>query len=220
MMGRRVFAEPLFYTFRLEDHVPADHMLRVVDDLLDTEFVREIVASHYSVIGRPSIDPELMVRMLVIGYLNGIRSERRLCDEVHLNLAYRWFCRLGLDGAVPNHSTFSKNRYGRFRQSDLFRQIFEHIVRGCVQAGLVSGGTFAFDASVIEADASRSCKADGKLTSWPEEEAVTRPVREHFAALEEAAKVDTAAIAVKQDKPPGNAPSAAKVTSLADPAAA
>jgi transposase len=168
MMGRRVFVEPLFYTFRLEDHVPADHMLRLVDDLLDTKFVRQIMAPHYSVIGRPSIDPELMVRMLLIGYLNGIRSERRLCDEVHLNLAYRWFCRLGLDGAVPNHSTFSKNRHGRFRESDLFRQVFEHIVRGCAQAGLVSGGTFAIDASVIEADASRGRKADGKLTSWPE----------------------------------------------------
>src|SRR6185437_6486762 len=143
MMGRRVLAEPLFYTFRIEDHVPHDHKLRTVDQLLDTAFVRRIMAPHYSVTGRPSIDPELMVRMLLIGYLNGIRSERQLCEEVHVNLAYRWFCRLGLDGTVPNHSTFSKNRHGRFRESDLFRQVFEHVVQVCLDAGLVSGSTFA-----------------------------------------------------------------------------
>ncbi len=106
MMGRRMMAEPLFYTFRLEDHVPSDHPLRAVDMLLDTAFIRRVMAPHYSAIGRPSIDPELMIRMLLVGYLNGVRSERKLCAEVHLNLGYRWFCRLGLDGAVPDHSTF------------------------------------------------------------------------------------------------------------------
>src|SRR4051794_37056828 len=115
MMGRRVTAEPLFHTFRLEDHVPGDHPLRAVDALLDTAFVRRVMAPRYSPIGRPSVDPELMVRVLLVGYLGGIRSERRLCAEVHLNLAYRWFCRLGLGGAVPDHSTFSKNRHRRFR---------------------------------------------------------------------------------------------------------
>src|SRR3954463_15400456 len=122
-MGRRVMAEPLFCPFRLEDPVPGGHPLRArhgpplraVDALLDTAFVRRVMAPHYSPIGRPSVDPGLMVRVLLVGYLGGIRSERRLCAEVHLDLAYRWFCRLGLDGAVPDHSTFSKNRHRRFR---------------------------------------------------------------------------------------------------------
>ena len=108
-----------------------------------------------------------MVRMLLIGYCYGIRSERRLCEETHLNLAYRWFCRLGLEGAVPDHSTFSKNRHGRFRESALFRRIFEEVVARCMRAGLVGGEGFAIDASVIEADASRGRKVDGKLVTWP-----------------------------------------------------
>src|SRR5919206_1269406 len=135
MMGRRVMAEPLFHTFRLEDHVPGDHPLRAVDALLDTAFVRRVMAPHYSPIGRPSVDPELMVRMLLVGYLGGIRSERRLCAEVHLNLAYRWFCRLGLDGAVPDHSTFSKNRHSRLRDGGVFRAVFEAVVRRPAGAG-------------------------------------------------------------------------------------
>jgi transposase len=221
MMGRRITTEPLFYTFRIEDHVPRDHIPRAVDHLLDTEFVRALMVPYYSTIGRPSIDPELMVRMLLIGYLNGIRSERRLCEEVHLNLAYRWFCRLGLEGSIPNHSTFSKNRHGRFRESDLFRRIFEHVVGVCMRAGLVRGDTFAIDASVIEADASRGRKVDGKLTEWPEDETVTRPVREYIDALDEAAKVETENLATKSDdEPRENAPSTPKVTSLTDPAAA
>src|SRR6185437_4354997 len=111
MMGhRQVEQATLFYEFSLERHVPADHLLRSIDRFVDLEQVRQELAPFYSSIGRPSIDPELMIRMLLIGYCFGIRSERRLCDEVHLNLAYRWFCRLGLDGAVPDHSTFSKNR--------------------------------------------------------------------------------------------------------------
>ncbi|WP_201289920.1 transposase, partial [Escherichia coli] len=113
------------------------------------------LADFYSPIGRPSIDPELMVRMLVVGYCYGIRSERRLCEEVHLNLAYRWFCRLGLEDEVPNHSTFSKNRHGRFRDSDLFRWLFNEVLRRCMAAGLVKGEGFAVDASIIKADASR-----------------------------------------------------------------
>ena len=117
----------MFYEFSLEKHIPADHLLRSIDRFVDLE--RRDLAPFYSSIGRPSIDPELMIRMLLIGYCFGIRSERRLCDEVHLNLAYRWFCRLGLDGIVPDHSTFSKNRHGRFRQSDLFRRVFESVLR-------------------------------------------------------------------------------------------
>ena len=111
--------------------------------------------------GRPSIDPELLIRMLLVGYCFGIRSERRLCEEVHLNLAYRWFCRLGLDGDVPDHSTFSKNRHGRFRESDLLRRLFETVVRRCMAEGLVGGEGFAVDASLIKADANRQRRVEG-----------------------------------------------------------
>jgi transposase len=126
MMGERTVAqEALFYEFSLERHVPSDHLLRSIDRFVDLSGIREHLRPFYSETGRPSVDPELMIRMLIIGYTHGIRSERRLCEEVHLNLAYRWFCRLGLDGAVPDHSTFSKNRHGRFRDSDLLRRLFE-----------------------------------------------------------------------------------------------
>ena len=159
--------------------------------------------------------------MLLIGYAFAIRSKRRLCKEVHLNLAYRWFCRLGLDGDVPDHSTFSKNRHGRFRESDLFRQLFEQVVRMCMQAGLVGGEGFAIDASVIEADAGLRRKAEGKLTAWPEAEDVSRPVREYLDALDQAAAAEAKpATNADDDMPPGNPPSEPQVTSLTDPAAA
>lgn len=142
MMGDRlVVQESLFYQFRLDDHVPAGHMLRAIDRFVDLDGLRRHLASFYSTLGRPSIDPELMIRMLIVGYCFGIRSERRLCEEVHLNLAYRWFCRLGLDGEVPDHSTFSKNRHGRFRASDAFRHVFETVVSRCIEEGLVDGET-------------------------------------------------------------------------------
>ena len=163
MMGdRRVDQGALFYEFCLERHVPQDHLLRAIDRFVNLEGVRAHLASFYSPIGRPSIDPELLIRMLLVGYYPGIRSERRLCEEVHLNLAYRWFCRLGLDGDVPDHSTFSKNRHGRFRDSDLLRQLFEATVARCMAEGLVGGEGFATDASLIKADANkqRSAAAD------------------------------------------------------------
>jgi len=148
MMGRQGGnQEPLFYSFSLEDHVPADHLLRGIDHFLDLSELREHLAAHYSNTRRPSIDPALMIRMLVIGYCFGIRSERRLCEEVHLNLAYRWFCRLGLEDKIPDHSTFSKNRHGRFRESDTFRHVFETVLRRCMAEGLVGGEGFAIDAS-------------------------------------------------------------------------
>lgn len=117
--------------------------------------LRTKLEPHYSEIGRPSIDPELMLRMLIIGYCYGIRFERKLCEDVELHLAYRWFCRLDLDDKVPDHSTFSVNRHGRFRDSDILRQLFEAVVRASMDAGLVKGEGFAVDASVMEADASR-----------------------------------------------------------------
>jgi len=138
MTSERTVAQgALFYSFSLERHVPADHLLRSIDGFADPSGIREHLKPFYSEMGRPSIDPELMIRMLIIGYCMGIRSERRLCDEVHLNLAYRWFCRLGLEGDVPDHSTFSKN--GRFRDSDLLRRLFESTVERGMTEGLVGG---------------------------------------------------------------------------------
>ena len=125
----------LFYDFCLEKYVPPDHLLRKIDQVLDLSNLREHLRGYYSTTGRPSVDPELMIRMLIVGYCYGIRSERRLCEEVHLNLAYRWFCRLGLESNVPEHSTFSKNRHGRFRESDTLRFLFEDIVRRCMNEG-------------------------------------------------------------------------------------
>jgi transposase len=140
----------LFYEFCLEDRVPADHLLRKIDRFLDLSALRQELAAFYSPIGRPSIDPALMIRMLVVGYCVGIRSERRLCEEVDLNLAYRWFCRLGLEGRAPDHSTFSKTRHGRFRDSDAFRRLFEMVVQRAIAEGLVGGEGFAVDASLCQ----------------------------------------------------------------------
>lgn len=221
MMGRQDEPAQLFYRFSIERHVPADHLLRRIDAVLDLSAIRLALAPYYAQGGRPSIDPELMIRMLLVGYAFAIRSERRLCDEVHLNLAYRWFCRLGLEGDVPDHSTFSKNRHGRFRDSDLFRRLFEQVVGMCMQAGLVGGEGFAIDASVIEADASLRRKAEGKLTIWPEGEDVSRPVREYLDALDRAAAAEAKPEQNLDDNmPPGNPPSEPQVTSLTDPAAA
>src|ERR1700756_4748724 len=186
MMGhRQVEQAALFYEFSLERHIPADHLLRSIDRFVDLEQVRQDLAPFYSSIGRPSIDPELMIRMLLIGYCFGIRSERRLCDEVHLNLAYRWFCRLGLDGAVPDHSTFSKSRHGRFRESDLFRRVFENVLRRCIEERLVGGERFAVDASLIKADANRQKGIEGDKGLPPE--AAGRAVSEYLAVLDDAA---------------------------------
>jgi transposase len=189
MMGERlVMQDSLFYEFRLEEHVPTDHRLRAIDRFVDLSDLRRHLASFYSAMGRPSIDPELMIRMLIVGYCYGIRSERRLCEEVHLNLAYRWFCRLGLEGGVPDHSTFSKNRHGRFRESDVFRHLFNAVVERCIAEGLVGGEGFAVDASLIEADANRQRSIPG--SDWNKKrnpETASRSVREYLATLDDAA---------------------------------
>ena len=208
MMGPRQVAQgALFYEFSIEDHVPADHLLRAMDRFVDLGDMRLHLAPFYSSTGRPSIDPELMIRMLIVGYALGIRSERRLCEEVHLNLAYRWFCRLDLTDPVPDHSTFSKNRHGRFRDSDLFRHLFESVVARCIVEGLVGGQTFASDASLIRADANKqyaAAKAD-----WDpdriDERAAPRAVREYLDVL------DDAAFGAASEVDP-------KFTSFADPA--
>jgi transposase len=156
MLGPKQEAQgALFYEFSIEGHVPQDHLLRSIDRFVDLSGIRHHLAPFHSNTGRPSIDPELLIRMLLVGYCLGIRSERRLCEEVHLNLAYRWFCRLDLADRVPDHSTFSKNRHGRFRDSDLLRHLFEATVARCIAEGLVSGQRIAADASLIEADANK-----------------------------------------------------------------
>src|SRR5206468_3388974 len=188
MMGRQaVDQSKLFYLFNLEEHIPTDHLLRRINPIVTRVLadLREKLAPFYSDIGRPSIDPELMIRMLVVGYCYGIRFERRLCEEVKLHLGYRWFCRLELEDKVPDHSTFSVNRHGRFRDSDIFRQVFEAVVRACMDAGLVKGEGFAVDASVMEADASRyHGKTPGEI-DWSAPERQTRAVAEFLTALDD-----------------------------------
>jgi len=190
MMGsRQEVQSALFYEFSLEAHVPPSHLLRSVDRFVDLSGVRAHLAPFYSSTGRPSIDPELMIRMLLIGYIMGIRSERRLCEDVHLNLAYRWFCRLDLSAPVPDHSTFSKNRHGRFRESDLFRHVFETVVAQCIARGVVGGDRFATDASLIAADANKqnsTAKEDWDLDTINPETA-SRAVVEYLLALDDEA---------------------------------
>src|SRR6201988_4817391 len=186
MMGhQQVEQAVLFYEFSLERHVPTDHLLRSIDRFVELGELRRELSAFYSELGRPSVDPELLIRMLIVGYCFGIRSERRLCEEVHLNLAYRWFCGLGLDGGVPNHSTFSKNRHGRFRDSDLLRRLFETVLQRCIDEGLVGGQGFAVDASLIRADASDRTRVEGAAGLPPD--AVGRAVEEYIAVLDDAA---------------------------------
>jgi transposase len=167
-------------SFAWKNYVPQDHLLRKIEPLLDLSELRESLSPYYSHTGRPSIDPEVMLRILIVGYCYGIRSERRLCEEVHLNLAYRWFCHLGLEGKVPDHSTFSENRHGRFCESDAFRKLFETVMQRGMAEGLVGGEGFAVDASLVKADASHQReRADDD--GWGS----GRAVREYLSALEE-----------------------------------
>jgi len=208
MMGEPVGRQDrLFYEFDLEDMVPGDHLLRRIDAALDLSWLRGEMKAHYSPLGCPSVCPELMVRMLIVGYCYSIRSERRLCQEVKMNLAYRWFCGLGLEDKVPHHSTFSVNRHGRFRDSDILRKVFEEVVCGCMTAGLVGGEGFAVDASVIEANASRFRRVEGSEVDWTDEQRASRPVQEYLVALE-------------SENPPTNPERAPKAMSPSDPSAA
>jgi len=214
MMGRRGDVQDrLFYSFNLDGHLPGDHLLRGIDQVLDLGDLHAHLGPFYSHTGRPSIDPELMIRMLIVGYCFGIRSERRLCEEVHLNLAYRWFCRLDLEDAVPDHSTFSKNRHGRFRQSDAFRHVFESVLRRCMSEGLVGGEGFAVDASVIKADANRTRGVPGAEATAQFNGVVTRAVREYLDGLEEHNPSGG------DDDDPPEPPAPGKNVSLTDPAA-
>ena len=185
MMGEQLGRQDrLFYEFCLDDRVPADHLVRRLDGVLDLTWLRGALAPYYSHTGCPSVDPELMIRMLIVGYCYGIRSERRLCQEIDMNLAYRWFCRLGIEDRVPDHSTFSVNRHGRFRDGDAFRLVFESVLRRCMAAGLVGGEGFAIDASVLEADASRYHGIAPDEIDWTDPALNSRAVREYLAGLD------------------------------------
>jgi transposase len=189
MMGRlNRDQKQLFYAFDLEEAVPSDHPVREIARVLDLSWVRNALAPHYSHTGRPSIDPELMLRMLILGYVFAIRSERQLVREVQVNLAYRWFCGLGIEDRVPDHSAFSRARNERFRDSNILRELFERIVSDCIEARLVGGEGFAVDASLIEADANKCRSIPGK--DWNKNrnrETANRAVREYLDTLDDAA---------------------------------
>lgn len=187
MMGQLPAAQnELFYEFNLEQHIPDNHLLRKIDQFLDFDQIRTHLHSFYSHTGRPSIDPELMIRMLLVGYCYGIRSERRLCEEVNYNLAYRWFCRLGLEDDIPDHSSFSKNRHGRYRDSDIFRFVFDTVVQRCIDEGLVKGEGFAIDGSLIQADVNRqTAVSKNTVIDWGPAEKQSRAVKEYLESLDE-----------------------------------
>jgi transposase len=192
MMGRRERGQgQLFYEFNLDGVVPPDHLARQIDAVLDLGWVHKEVEPHYSHTGRPSIDPELMIRMLIVGYVFAIRSERRICAEVQVNLAYRWFCRLGIEDTIPNPSAFSRARNERFRESQALRCVFERVVAACIAAGLVGGKAFSIDASLLKADVDKKKRAAGdKPIEWPTTEEASHAVREYLAALDAACSDD------------------------------
>ena len=208
MMGRlKRDQKQLFYSFCLDDAVPSDHAVRAIAAVLDLSWVHGKLAPHYSHLGRPSVDPVLMIRMLLVGYVFAIRSERALSREVQVNLAYRWFCGLSIEDKIPDHSAFSRARHERFRDSDIFRSVFERVVEACIAAGLVGGEGFAVDASLIAADANKQRSVPGK--DWDKNRApekASRAVKEYMATL------DAAAFGAASDVTP-------KFVSSSDPAA-
>ncbi len=189
MMGRLKSDQgQLFYEFHLGDAVPEDHLVRKVDAALDLSWLRGELAPYYSSIGRPSIDPELMIRMLIVGYVFAIRSERLICREVQVNLAYRWFCKLGIEDGIPDHSAFSRARNERFRDGEVFRRVFERVVEACIAAGLIGGEGFAVDASLIAADANKQRSIAGE--DWRRDRdprRSSRAVKEYLATLDDTA---------------------------------
>ena len=208
MMGKHDRAESLFYYFRIEDHVPENHLLRLIDRHVSFAFVQEKLKSFYSEAGRPSIDPELLLRILLIGYLYGVTSERKLVQELSMHLAWRWFTGLNFDQTVPHHSTFSKNRHGRFQDSDIFREIFEQIVARCTEAGLVRGDDVSVDGSFVEANAGRSSGIPREQLQ--EAAQVKRTVRQYLADLAEENPAE--GFSVRQDRVSTTDPDAAYFT--------
>jgi len=226
MMGRQDRDQrQLFYEFSLDEIIPREHLLRRINVFATTVLadLHDQLKGFYSDIGRPSVDPELMIRMLLVGYCYGIRHERRLCQEVTLHLAYRWFCKLDLEDKVPHHSTFSVNRLGRFRESEILRHVFERVVAACMAAGLIKGEGFAADASVIEANASRyHGKAPDEL-DWTDAQRQKRAVAEYLAGLEaeiEAQPEGGGGGSSYGEPPPGLNRKAPKVISPSDPSSA
>ena len=212
MMGRLASDQKqFFYNFCLDDVVPTDHLVRRIDSVLDLSWLHGELAPHYSHTGRPSIDPELMIRMLIIGYVFAIRSERQLCSEVQVNLAYRLFCRLDVEDPVPDHSVFSRARHERFREPDVFRQVFETVVDTCLKEGLVGGQSLSVDASHIKADVDQLKRVPGdQPIDWPDDQEASRVVTEYLDALDQEAPDETKGS--KRAKPP-------KAISLTDPQA-
>jgi transposase len=212
MMGQQPRTEPLFYYFRLEDQIPEHHLLRRIDRYVDFSFVRERLHGAYSKRGRPSIDPEILLRLLLVGYLYGITSERRLMEEVRMHLAYRWFTRLGLEQEIPDHSTFSKNRHGRFRDSGIFLEVFEEVVRRCLEAGLVEGKRLTVDGTAVKANAS----SQSRVPRQELEEVAKRSqtVREYLAEVAEENPVTDPG-----DREPTPTSAAARFVSATDPEA-
>jgi len=192
MMGRRENSQVQFlYAFDLDKVVPPDHVVRQIDGVLDLSWVHKELAPYYSHTGRPSIDPVLMIRMLLVGYVFALRSERRLCSEVQVNLAYRWFCKLSVEDQIPDHSVFSRARHERFRECDALRRVLEGVVAMCIAAGFVGGEAFSVDASLIKADVNKQKRIPGdQPMSWPKAEQASRAVREYLTALDAARSHD------------------------------
>jgi transposase len=212
MMGRQQQRQDqFFYNFCLDDLVPGDHLVRRIDAVLDLSWLHGELAPYYSHTGRPSIDPELMMRMLIIGYVFAIRSERQLCSEVQVNMAYRWFCHLSIEEPIPDHSVFSRARHDRFREPETFRRVFERVVGTCIEQGLVGGTSFSVDASFIQADVNQIKRVAGdKPVVWPADKQASRAVREYLSALDKDAP--QAGKGGRATKPP-------KAISLTDPQA-
>src|SRR5213079_1300652 len=189
MMGQREDGQgQFFYAFDLDKVVPPDHLVRQIDAVLDLNWVHKELAPYYSHTGRPSIDPVLMIRMLIVGYVFAIRSEGALCRDVQVNLAYRWFCGLSIEDKIPDHSSFSRARNERFRDSGIFRSVFERVVGACIGAGLVGGEGFAVDASLIVAYANKQRSTPGaRWNSELDAQAVSRATKEYLATLDDAA---------------------------------
>ena len=222
MMGRRERVQgQFFYAFDLDKVVPADHLVRQIDGVLDLDWVHKDLAPYYSHTGRPSIDPVLMIRMLIVGYVFAIRSERQLCSEVQVNLAYRWFCKLGIEDGIPDHSVFSRARHERFRQSGALRRVFECVVAKCITAGLVGGEGFSIDASLVRADVDKKKRVPGNQPiSWPRTEEASRAVREYLTALDGAGNDEENGSDDGSLSGGGNRRKPPKQVSLTDPQAA
>jgi len=222
MMGRRKGGQgQFFYSFDLDKVVPPDHLVRQIDKFLDLTWVHKELAPYYSHTGRPSIDPVLMIRMLILGYVFAIRSERRLCSEVQVNLAYRWFCKLSIEDGIPDHSVFCRARHERFRESDALRRVFEVVVAKCIAAGLVGGEALSIDASLIKADVDKNKRMAGdQAITWPKPEEASRAVREYLAALDNARTEEESDGSGEDDGGSGGRRKPAKEISLTDPQAA